>query len=43
MFIYQTHILSYIKLIYCLIAIPVVNKMLLINYEISYEYAMCQY
>jgi hypothetical protein len=34
---------SYIKPIYCLIATPVVNKMLLINYETSYGYAMCQY
>jgi hypothetical protein len=37
------HICSHIKLIYCLIATPVVNKMLLINYEIFYGYAMCQY
>jgi hypothetical protein len=37
------HTCSYIKHIYCLIATHVVNKMLLINYEISYGYTMCQY
>jgi hypothetical protein len=31
------HTCSYIKLIYCLIATHVVNKMLLINYESSYD------